>query len=108
MGHEHDRACAAVVERLQQREDLARRAAVEVPGRLVGEQDLRVVGERARDRHALLFAARELLRPVRLPAAEADLLEQVACAAVAIARAQRRRTSSPAPRSRPRSSSGSG
>ena len=38
--------------------------AVQVSGRLVGEQERRIVGERARDRDALLLAARELRRIV--------------------------------------------
>ena len=37
---------------------------VEVAGRLVGQHDRRVVGERARDGDALLLAARELRRIV--------------------------------------------
>ena len=52
--------------------DLARRAAVEIAGRLVGEQQVRLVRQRARDRHALLLAAGELARAVLLPSAEAD------------------------------------
>ncbi len=43
-------------------EDLAARLRVEVPGRLVGEEDRRPRDERARDRDALLLAARELRR----------------------------------------------
>ena len=38
---------------------------VEIAGRLVGEQHLRVVGERADDRDALLLAARKPRRAVR-------------------------------------------
>ena len=45
-------------------EHLLRGARVEVAGRLVGEQDARRVGDRARDRDALLLAARKLRRPV--------------------------------------------
>ena len=49
---------------------------VEVAGRLVAEQDLGVVGERAGDRDALLLAAREPRRPVSGARREADLLEK--------------------------------
>ena len=49
---------------------------VEVGGRLVGEHDLRRLDERARDRHALLLAAGELVRPVVRVRGEADRLEQ--------------------------------
>ena len=44
-----------------------------LPGRLVGEQDVGVHGERARDRDALHLAAGELRRLVVHPVAEADL-----------------------------------
>ena len=37
-------------------------ARVEVTGRLVGEDELRIVGERTADRGALLLAARKLRR----------------------------------------------
>ena len=74
---DHDDGLAvALVELLQQRHDLARRAAVEIAGRLVGEQQVRLVRQRARDRDALLLAARELPRPMVLAAAEAHRLEQ--------------------------------
>ena len=53
-------------------EDLGARLRVEVPGRLVGEDDLGLRRERARDRDALLLTAGELGRPVRQPVAEAD------------------------------------
>src|SRR5262245_4056311 len=41
--------------------DFERQIRIEVAGRLVGEDELRIVDERARDRHALLLATRELL-----------------------------------------------
>src|SRR5213594_3963580 len=51
--------------------DLERRLRVEHPGRLVGQQHLRLRHERAGDRHALLLAARHLrgavLRQSRSP-----------------------------------------
>ena len=50
--------------------------AVEVPGRLVGEQERRIVRERARDRDALLFSARQLRRVVMAAFREPDLLEE--------------------------------
>ena len=49
------------------------RAAVEVAGRLVGQQHGRVGDDRARDRDALLLAAGELVRGVWSPAAEPHL-----------------------------------
>jgi hypothetical protein len=43
----------------QDRHDVRPGGVVEIAGRLVGEEDLGVVGERANEGDALLFAARE-------------------------------------------------
>ena len=61
-------------------EDLAAGAAVEVAGRLVGEDHLRPAGERPGDGDALLLAARQLARPVLQAVAEADRVDR-RCAA---------------------------
>ena len=53
-------------------------ALIELAGRLVGEQQPRAVGERARDRHALHLAAGELRRPMVGACGQADVLEQLA------------------------------
>ena len=45
---------------------------VEVPGRLVRQQNRRVVDQRARDRDALLLTAGELIRMMVRPVAESD------------------------------------
>ena len=66
MGDE-DHGDAACVQLLEQRDDLVGGAAVERAGRLVGEQQARAVDERARDRHALALAARELIGAVLEP-----------------------------------------
>ena len=58
-GDEHRRA--ARVDLAEQVHDLERQVGIEVAGRLVGEDELRIVDERARDRDALLLAARQLL-----------------------------------------------
>ena len=62
--HQHDRRLARAIDLEQQLDDLAAGLAVEVAGRLVGEEERRIVGERARDGDALLLAARELRRIV--------------------------------------------
>ena len=62
VGHHHDRLAVVVARAPEQREDLGARARVEVARRLVGEDDRRPRDERARDRDALLLAARELGR----------------------------------------------
>ena len=50
---------------------------VEVAGRLVGQHDRRIVGERARDRDALLLAARQLRRIVMRAIGQPNLVEQL-------------------------------
>ena len=65
---DHDHRLVVALDRLvQQLKDLVARLRVEVPGRLVGEDDGRLRDERARDGDPLLLAAGELGRPVRAP-----------------------------------------
>ena len=75
---------ALAAELAQQAQHLAGALRVEVPGRLVGEHQLRVGRQRERDQHALALAHRELLGAVLQPVAEPQLLQQrfdrVACA----------------------------
>ena len=52
--------------------DLAPGLGVEVPGRLVGQQEPGPKQQGARQRHPLLLAARKLARPVREPVGQAD------------------------------------
>ncbi|MNC86055.1 hypothetical protein D3C83_16850 [compost metagenome] len=86
MGHEQHRH-PAQVDVLEDAQDVERDLGVEVPGRLVGQQDERVVDERARDRHPLLLAARELLRVVMQAAAEADAPQHLARRRIRVIRA---------------------
>ena len=53
-----------------------RRFGVEIAGRLVGEHELRLVHDCARDRDALLLAARKVLGESVDAAREAELVEQ--------------------------------
>ena len=53
-------------------------AGVEAAGGLVGEEQLRAHDEGARERHALLLAAGEVLGIVVQPLAQADALEHLA------------------------------
>ena len=62
----------ACVQLLEQRYDLVGGAAVERAGRLVGKQDMRIVDQCPRDRHALLLAAGKLGRLVPGPLGETD------------------------------------
>ena len=74
--HEHD-GDAFAVELLEEGQDLLRRAAVESAGRLVGEQEARVVHERPRDGDALLLSAGQLHGSVMRPIGEADPSERL-------------------------------
>src|ERR1019366_9946210 len=74
----HDHRRAARVDVARELEDTARGALVEVARRLVRDQHDRIVRERARDRHALLFAAGELAGQRRRLRREPDLSQQPA------------------------------
>jgi hypothetical protein len=72
--HAHRRAAA--VQLAQQLHHAPAVARVQVPRGLVGEDDGRVAHHRARHRHALLLAARELRRVVPLPVAHPHPLQR--------------------------------
>ncbi len=76
VGHQDD-GLPVLEELLEEREDLFARGAVEVTGRLVGEEDAGRVHQRAGDRDALPLAAGELVRPVLHAVGEADASERV-------------------------------
>ena len=62
VGDQHDRGAAFVLQLAHQLEDLRLDRDVERCRRLVGDQELRIAGERHRDHHALAHAAGELVR----------------------------------------------
>ena len=79
VGDEEHREDEAVLQVLQQPEHLRLHHHVERGRRLVGDDDLRVAGERHRDHHALLLATGELVRVVvGASRREAHLLEELA------------------------------
>ena len=82
MGDQHQRRPALGAQPRQELEHDRAGGAVEVAGRLVGEQQRRLGREGARQRDALLLAARELRRVVVSALAEADARRAVARAAV--------------------------
>ena len=81
MGDEHDGAAALAIEGLQQFDDPLAGRAVEVAGGLVGEENAGLVHEGAGQRHALLLAARKLLRKMVRAIAQPHTGKQVAGAA---------------------------
>ena len=72
--HQHGDSAIAVEPR-QQFHDLERAFGVEIAGRLVGEQHVGVGDDGARDRDALLLAARQLGGRVARPIDQPDLIE---------------------------------
>ena len=68
----HDRGHGlAPDDRAEQEHDRVARLRVELPGRLVGQEQLGMVGERPGDGDPLLLAARQLVRAVTHPVAQA-------------------------------------
>ena len=60
------------VQQVEQLQDLLGALAIEIAGRLVGDEDGRIGDDGARDGHALLLPARELARVVVHAILEAD------------------------------------
>jgi hypothetical protein len=75
---DHDGRVVVLGELTKQAHRLGAVVRVEVGGRLVSEDQRRVVGDRARDSHALLLAAGELLDGEVKPFGETHRLEQAA------------------------------
>ena len=71
----------------QQLDDRVAGRGVEVAGRFVGEEQRRIVGQRARNRDALLLAAGELRRVMVRAVGQAHLGEQAKSRAAAASRA---------------------
>ena len=70
---------------LEQLHDLHRGLRVQRAGRLVGQQDLRVVHQRPRDGHALHLAAGHLIRLLAQLVAQSDALQRAPGAGAAFA-----------------------
>ena len=77
VGDDDQGHAAARAELGEEVEDPLRGGRVDSPGRLVGEQQAGLVGERARERDALALAARELGGQVLGTVGQADLGEQL-------------------------------
>ncbi len=80
MGDEQHRHAGLLLQFLEQAEDLRLHGHVERRGRLVGDEQVRLVGERHGDHDALALAAGELVRVGAEPGlrlANADLFEQL-------------------------------
>jgi hypothetical protein len=75
MGHQHEGRALLARELEHQLEHAVGGGAVQVAGRLVGQHAGRPRHQRARDRHPLALAARELGRAVQQALAQADPIE---------------------------------
>ena len=82
MGHHHNRP-PGTVEGIEQVHNVVAGGGVEIAGRLVGQNHMRVVDQSSRDRHPLLLSSRKLRGPVAEPAREADQLRQLEAALAA-------------------------
>ncbi len=67
VGHHDQRRLGVAVELFQHLDDRPARFLVEISGRLVGEQDLRAIGEGSCQSYSLLFSTGELSRKVVEP-----------------------------------------
>src|SRR5690242_12249665 len=81
--HLHDRR-AVRIELLEELHDLLSLARVQIPGRLVGENQGRLVNQRARHRHELLLATGELSRIEILLGHDPEAIERVRHEALAL------------------------
>jgi hypothetical protein len=76
MGNQQQGAADPVTQTEQQLNDALPAVCVQISGRLVGEQDVRVTGEGACQGYTLLFAAGQLTRLVRKALPKPDLTQQ--------------------------------
>ena len=73
----HDDAAAAAADLEKQIEDLHRCFRIQIPGGFIGQDQFRIVQERPRDAHALLFAAGKFVRHLVTLVRKADLLKDL-------------------------------
>src|SRR6516164_2644057 len=73
---DHDDGTTVAVKVLEQGQDLVAGPAIERAGRLVGQDEYRIIHHRARNDDALLLASGELIRPMMAAVGEADPVER--------------------------------
>ena len=69
---DHDDGDATLVQFLENPHDFNAGPAVEISGRFVGEQNLWIIDQRARNRDALLLTTRKLTRMMVFPSLQTD------------------------------------
>src|SRR6516164_7454561 len=73
---DHDDGTTVAVKVFEQGQDLVAGPAIQRAGRLVGQDESRVIHHRTRNDDALLLASGELIRPVMAAVGEADPVER--------------------------------
>ncbi len=73
---DHDDGTTVAVKVLEQGQDLVAGPAIQRAGRLVGQDESRIIHHRARNDDALLLASGELIRPMMAAVGEADPVER--------------------------------
>ena len=73
---DHNDGTTVAVKVLEQGQDLVAGPAIQRAGRLVGQDESRIIHHRARNDDALLLASGELIRPVMAAVGEADPVER--------------------------------
>ena len=79
MGHDHEGGLACLVQGTHQSKQPFSAVCVEVPRRLIGQDQVRILHQRARHRDALLLAAGEFSRLVMEAVPQSDFREQNGC-----------------------------
>ena len=69
---DHDDRRALLIHPLEQLHDLPGIPRIEVSGRLIRQQNVRMIDQRSRERHSLLLAAGELIRKVFILVGKSD------------------------------------
>ena len=91
VGDDDERHAVLRVELAEEVDHFLAGLGVEVAGRLVAQQQLRRAEQRARDRDALLLAARQLARPAVREVGEPDAAQRLAAALLDVRRVVRER-----------------
>src|SRR2546423_1760302 len=81
MGHEHD-GQSLLIQRLQDTHDLHTGVTIQVPRRLIRQQQRRPIDQRARNSHALLLTPREFSRFMVHAISQPNKLQHYVCASL--------------------------
>ncbi len=77
MGDHHQRAAAVSAQRREEVGHRLRRFDIEIPGRLVGQDQVGIVGNSACDGHALALASRKLVRAMAQAGSQTHITKEL-------------------------------